>query len=41
MFISQASPTRSGTLSLNIAAEIAPGRITLGNRPVQSTTVDG
>ena len=38
---SQASPMRSGTLSRNLAAEIAPGRITRGCRPVQSTTVDG
>src|SRR4051812_280171 len=36
-----AFPTRSGTLSLNLSAEIAPGRMTRGSRPVQSTTVEG
>src|SRR6476646_1012479 len=37
----QASPTRSGTLSRRISALIAPGRITRGRRPVQSTTGEG
>ncbi len=32
---------RSGTLSRSVAAVIAPGRITRGREPVQSTTVDG
>ena len=32
---------RSGTLSRSVAAAIAPGRITRGRVPVQSTTVEG
>src|SRR5262249_29632173 len=36
-----ASPIRLGTLSRNVLAGIAPGRMTLGRRLVQSSTVDG
>ena len=32
---------RSGTLSRNVAEEMAPGRITRARAPMQSTTVDG
>ena len=37
----QTSPIRSGTLSRNVAALIAPGRMTRGREAVQSTTVEG
>ena len=36
-----ASPIKLGTLSRSVLAAIAPGRITRGRRPVQSSTVDG
>src|SRR5688572_7223514 len=36
-----ASPMRPGTLSRSTRAGIAPGRMTRGARPMQSTTVDG
>src|SRR6185312_16953081 len=34
------SPIKSDTDSRRVADEIAPGRITRGRRPIQSTTVD-
>src|SRR5207302_884245 len=36
----QASPIRLGTLARNRRAGMAPGRMTRGWRPMQSTTVD-